>query len=224
MLQSFLWPMPVRCRQFVTHRTGLSRTRKQARTCHPSICEKVTEVMLGKSIGLNRWFHPGLQSAGLKIVMAGVALASVASVHPLDAQASAGSGAGISSHSSMHYKPNRVPKREGDYFGAVWGIDSMSVKAVESGDLIRFSYRVLDADKARVLNDKKASAFLDAPAAGARLAIPSMEKVGQLRQGNTPRAGTAYWMAFSNPRRTVKRGDRVNVVIGLFHADGLVVE
>jgi hypothetical protein len=31
-------------------------------------------------------------------------------------------------------------------------------------------------------------------------------------------------MAFSNPRRTVKRGDRVNVVIGQFHADGLLVE
>jgi hypothetical protein len=31
-------------------------------------------------------------------------------------------------------------------------------------------------------------------------------------------------MAFSNPRRTVKPGDRVNVVIGRFHADGLVVE
>jgi hypothetical protein len=129
-----------------------------------------------------------------------------------------------SAHSSMHYKPNRLPKREGEYFGLVWGIDSLRVRSVESGDLIRFSYRVLDPAKAKVLNDKKIDAFLDVPAAHVRLVIPSLEKVGQLRQGNTPLAGTSYWMAFSNPRITVKRGDRVNVVIGTFHADGLIVE
>jgi hypothetical protein len=57
-----------------------------------------------------------------------------------------------------------------------------------------------------------------------RLSVPSLEKVGQLRQGVTEEAGKSYWMAFSNPRRTVKRGDRVNIVIGQFQADGLVVE
>jgi hypothetical protein len=31
-------------------------------------------------------------------------------------------------------------------------------------------------------------------------------------------------MAFSNKGRLVKRGDRVNVVIGKFRADGLVVD
>jgi hypothetical protein len=31
-------------------------------------------------------------------------------------------------------------------------------------------------------------------------------------------------MAFSNKGRPVKRGDRVSVVIGAFHADGLVVD
>jgi hypothetical protein len=31
-------------------------------------------------------------------------------------------------------------------------------------------------------------------------------------------------MAFSNKGRLVKRGDSVNIVIGQFHADGLVVD
>jgi hypothetical protein len=31
-------------------------------------------------------------------------------------------------------------------------------------------------------------------------------------------------MAFSNPGRRVKRGDHVNVVIGSFHAENLVVD
>ncbi len=51
-----------------------------------------------------------------------------------------------------------------------------------------------------------------------------MEKVGQLRQSSTSQAGKSYWMAFSNKGRLVKRGDRVNVVIGKFRADGLVVD
>lgn len=123
-----------------------------------------------------------------------------------------------------HYRPNPFPKRAQSYYGVVWGLDSLSVKAVESGALIRFSYRVLDPEKARILNDKKIDAFLDSPSENVRLSIPSLEKVGQLRQATTEESGRSYWMAFSNPRRTVKRGDHINVVIGKFHADGLIVE
>jgi len=54
--------------------------------------------------------------------------------------------------------------------------------------------------------------------------VPSLEKVGQLRQSSTPQVGKSYWMAFSNKGRLVKRGDRVSVVIGRFRADGLVVD
>jgi hypothetical protein len=62
------------------------------------------------------------------------------------------------------------------------------------------------------------------PQAGVRLVVPSLEKVGQLRQATTPEAGKSYWMAFSNKGRLVKKGDHVSVVIGKFHADGLVVD
>jgi hypothetical protein len=122
------------------------------------------------------------------------------------------------------YSANRFPGRAAAFYGAVWGVDSLSVKAVESGELIRFSYRILDANKARTLNDKAVNAFLIAPRAGLRLSVPSLEKVGQLRQSSTPEAGRLYWMAFSNPGRRVKRGERVNVVIGNFQAEGLVVD
>jgi len=54
--------------------------------------------------------------------------------------------------------------------------------------------------------------------------VPRMEKIGQLRQTGTPEAGKAYWMAFSNKGRPVKKGDRVDVVIGQFRAQGLVVD
>jgi hypothetical protein len=95
---------------------------------------------------------------------------------------------------------------------------------VESGEIIRFSYSVVDAEKAKAINDKKVEPSLIDLQAGVKLVIPMLEKVGLLRQTSTPETGKSYWMAFSNKGRLVKRGDRVNVVIGNFHADGLVVE
>ena len=121
------------------------------------------------------------------------------------------------------YEPAR-PMRERAYYQVIWGIDSLHVKAVESGELIKFSYRILDADKAKTLNDKANEPAMFVPALHAKLVIPSLEKVGQLRQAATPEPGRFYWMAFSNPGRVVKRGDRVTVVIGQFHIDGLLVE
>jgi hypothetical protein len=124
----------------------------------------------------------------------------------------------------VRYRPERFAGRAGRYYPLVWGVDSLSVKLVESGEVVRFTYRVLDPDKARALNDKKNEPSLVAPRAGVRLVVPNMEKIGQLRQSAAPEAGKAYWMAFSNKGRPVKKGDRVDVVIGFFRAQGLVVD
>jgi hypothetical protein len=122
------------------------------------------------------------------------------------------------------YLPDRFAGAAGRYYRLIWGVDALSVKMVESGEIIRFSWRVLDADKAQLLSDKRAVPSLVDPAAGVSLVVPTMEQIGQLRQSSTPEAGKSYWMAFSNKGRIVKRGDRVNVVIGQFHADGLAVD
>jgi hypothetical protein len=122
------------------------------------------------------------------------------------------------------YLPNRFAGKAGRYYKLVWGIDSLSVKLVESGELVRFAWRVLDPAKARVLNEKKLEPSLVDLQAGASLVVPVMDKVGQLRQGVAPEAGRSYWMAFSNKGRLVKRGDRVSIVVGEFRADGLVVD
>jgi hypothetical protein len=57
-----------------------------------------------------------------------------------------------------------------------------------------------------------------------RLAVPLMNKVGKLRQSSPPEAGKTYRALFSNKGSYVKRGDKVNVMIGDFRADGLVVD
>ena len=158
------------------------------------------------------------------MVLAGFLASTVVAAHLYGQPAADTPAKSTKTGSPSHYQPNRFPKRAQSYYGIVWGLDSLSVKAVESGALIRFSYRVLDPEKAKPLNDKKIDAFLDAPNRNVRLTIPSLEKVGQLRQGTTEQSGKVYWMAFSNPRRTVKPGDHVNIVIGSFHANGLVVD
>ena len=124
----------------------------------------------------------------------------------------------------MRYRPDRFAGRAGIYYRIVWGIDDLAVKWGESGEVIRFTYRVLDAEKARTLNDKKNEPSLIDPQARVKLVVPAMENVGQLRQSAPPENGKAYWMVFSNKGRPVKRGDHVNVVIGTFHADGLLVD
>jgi hypothetical protein len=125
---------------------------------------------------------------------------------------------------ATEYRPNRFSKRAALHYGLVWGVDSLSVKWAESGELIRFSYRVVDSDRAAILNDKAVEPALIDPQAGVSLVIPSLEKVGKLRQSSTPIDGRSYWMSFSNKGRLVKRGDRVTVVIGQFRAEALRVE
>jgi hypothetical protein len=122
------------------------------------------------------------------------------------------------------YAPDRFAGRAGKFYELTWGVDSLNIKLVESGELVRFSYRVLDPVKARSLNDKQSEASLIDPKAGVRLAVPTMEKVGQLRQSAPPEAGRSYWMTFSNKGGHVVRGDRVDVVIGTFKASFLAVD
>ena len=123
-----------------------------------------------------------------------------------------------------HYLPNRFAGRAGAYYKYVWGIDSLRVRSAESGELVLFAWRVLDPNLANVLSDKKAVPSLIDPQAGVSLVVPTVENAGMLRQSAPPEAGKSYWMAFSNKGHLVKRGDRVNVVIGKFQAIGLMVD
>ncbi len=105
-----------------------------------------------------------------------------------------------------------------------WGIDDLTLRTTASGAAIRFSYRIVDARKASVLNDKKLEPYLVVEKNGAMLSVPAAEKVGKLRQTATPENGREYWMVFHNASHMVIPGDRVDIVIGPFHATGLVVE
>ncbi len=110
-----------------------------------------------------------------------------------------------------------------NYYRRFWGVDILGVKPASSGQLLRFSYRIVDPARAAALNDEHASPFLVDERTGAKLVVPQMENVGKLRETSTPLVGKEYWILFSN-KGYVKPGSRVDVVIGHFRVNGLVVE
>jgi hypothetical protein len=106
----------------------------------------------------------------------------------------------------------------------LWGIDDVHVRSTASGALVRFSYRVVSADKAKILNSKDATPYLVDEQHGLALQVPVMEQVGQLRQVAAPQDGRDYWMAFSNKGRYLKPGNHVTLIVGNLRINGLVVE
>ena len=127
-----------------------------------------------------------------------------------------------------HKKASRyeagMPASARQYYAVTWGVDQLTVKLAESGQLVRFSYRVVDADKAQAFEDKASSPSLLDEGAHAVLSIPVMDKVGPLRQSMPAETGKTYWMLFSNKGSKVRSGHRVSVVIGAIRIDGLIVQ
>jgi len=114
--------------------------------------------------------------------------------------------------------------RRGPYFERAWGIDIVGVRLTSSNWMLEFKYRVVDPKKAKSLLARNAKPYLTDEASGAKLAVPAMENIGELRQAAEPVEGRTYYIIFGNASRIVKAGNRVIVDIGALHADGLIVE
>ena len=110
------------------------------------------------------------------------------------------------------------------YYLTTYGIDNLSAQLTASGTLVRFSYRVVDASKAQALQDRAATPNMLDEASRAVLVVPTMEKVGPLRQSMPPENGMTYWMTFSNRGDPVKAGHKVSVIVGPVRIDGLIVQ
>ena len=121
-------------------------------------------------------------------------------------------------------RPAGLPESARKYYALTAGVDQMSAKLAESGQLVRFSYRITDVTRAAAMHDKASAPYLLDEKVHAVLQVPTMEKVGPLRQSGPPESGKAYWMVFSNKGNLVKAGHRVSVVIGQFRVDGLIVQ
>jgi hypothetical protein len=114
--------------------------------------------------------------------------------------------------------------REGMYFQRNWGVEIVGLRRVASGYMLRLDLRVVDPEKARPLFDQKVRPYVIDEVSGARLAVPAMENVGELRQTAKPTADRTYFMIFGNPEKIVKPGGLVTIVIGNFRVDGYTVD
>lgn len=122
------------------------------------------------------------------------------------------------------YQNTKSTEKAQQYYAGVWGVDKLKASYTNSGNLIKFTYRVRQPKRAAALGDHENSPELIGIRSNAVLHIPTMEKIGQLRQMSAAEADKEYWMVFSNKGNLVRPGDEVSVVIGKFRADGLIVE
>ena len=109
-------------------------------------------------------------------------------------------------------------------FERMWGIEILGVRLVSSDWMLQFKYRVTDPQKAQDLLSRHAKPYLVDQASGATLAVPAMENIGELRQVSAPEEGRTYYIIFGNANKIVRRGNRVSIAIGSFHADEMIVE
>jgi membrane-bound ClpP family serine protease len=154
------------------------------------------------------------------LAFAALGAATAAKAAPTAAPAQAGNAV----RKTSPYIPAKATDRALEYYAAGGGVDAPRVQLTASGNLVRFSYRIVDAAAAKALVDRNATPYLYAPRAHALLHVPVMEQIGPLRQTGEIEVGKAYWMVFSNKGNLVKAGDRVSVIVGTYHIDGLMVE
>ncbi|MGF6538637.1 hypothetical protein [Paraburkholderia youngii] len=165
--------------------------------------------------------HPSSPAWRAASVLSGVCLAAVM----LDAAAAQQNpAAAANSPKASPYMPVKVPQHAQQLYQMMHGVDNLSVRRTASGNLLRFSYRVTDPAVAQLLGDKNSTPYLYGERSHALLEVPVMDTIGQLRQTGPQEVGQQYWVVFSNKGNLIRAGDRVNVLIGTFHIDGLVVE
>lgn len=96
------------------------------------------------------------------------------------------------------------------------GVRPVALRTTFGGQLLDFRYRVVDAEKAREIFQRKDVPRLLDLATGAVLEVPTGGKLGALRASlrNPPVEGKQYYMLFRNPGAAVGKGRKVAVVVG----------
>jgi hypothetical protein len=122
-------------------------------------------------------------------------------------------------------EPMPAPRhpREKTYMKRKWGVEILFLRETAAGYMLEFRYKVLDPVKAAPLFVRKTKPVLMHVRTGRQLTVPVPAKTGALRNSDTPLADHTYWMFFANPNKLVKPGDLVNLQIGDFAVEGIVV-
>lgn len=105
-----------------------------------------------------------------------------------------------------------------------WGVRVIGIHRTAAGYMLDFRYRILDAEKATQLMNRKIKPELIVEKDNRVLRVPVTSKLGPLRQSaQFAKEDRNYFMFFANPGKLVQPGDKVTVVIGDFKAEHLTV-
>lgn len=128
---------------------------------------------------------------------------------------------------SMLAKTGMEEKRDSASIEHRWGIQVEGLRLTAEGHMCDFRFKVIDASKAAPLLDRRQPASLLNETTGILTHVPSMPRVGQLRQTvklGKPAEGKTYFVFFANPGKLIKPGQKATVTIGDFVLPGLVVQ
>jgi hypothetical protein len=158
-----------------------------------------------------------LVARSIPLVTFGAWLAWCLAATPL--AAGAGGNGPKPANASLSAAKSESPER-------TWGVRPVSIRTTAAGYMLYFRYKVVDAEKAKPLFDRRIKPVLFDHATGARLSMPEDSKLGALRATprNPPVNGKEYYVLFSNPAGRLKKGSEVSVAIGDCKSGRLVVE
>jgi len=106
-----------------------------------------------------------------------------------------------------------------------WGVRVLGIHRTAAGYMLDFRYRVLDAEKATPILNRRIKPELLVEKDNRVLRVPVTSKLGPLRQSaKFAQQDRNYFMFFANPGKLVQRGDKVTIVIGDFKSEHMIVD
>ncbi|PHS17137.1 MAG: hypothetical protein COA86_10810 [Kangiella sp.] len=126
--------------------------------------------------------------------------------------------------SANSVKKERPHPRKNTYMKRKWGVEVLFVRHAAAGYMLEFRYKVLDPVKAKDLFERQTKPIMSHLRTGAKMIVPTPAKTGALRNSNPPLIDHTYWMYFANPGKLVKKGDLVNIAIGDFLVENIIVK
>lgn len=104
-----------------------------------------------------------------------------------------------------------------------WGIKPLMIRLTGAEHFLDFRYVVVDAEKAKSIMHKKKKTFLKDQETG-EIYNATMAKTAMRGAATHPKAGKQYFILFANADKTVKRGQKVTVIIDEMKVENLKVE
>ena len=120
-----------------------------------------------------------------------------------------------------------VPEDKYQTLEARWGVKPVAIRLTCADYFVDFRYVIIDPDKAKAIlsrSKQNKEVFLLDQKTGKKFPVP-VTKIGPLRATTlSPKKGRQYTILFSNVGKSIKKGDKVSVIIGKFKAENLTVE